>query len=375
MTFNGWGIPQENWSKLPHCFIEALPLVETLAEIKVILYVLRHTWGYQDDEKRISVDEFVNGRRYTRRYLERHPGTPDRIDGGIGMSANSVKDGIERAVKHGFIEVYTDDTDKARIRKYYSLSASNLGGQKLTPRPSKVDPLPSKVDPRTKKETLERNSERPDAQGAVSPEPGIYKTPDGREIEWVDPFGYRLPNGMRKQDLDSLMEFQDCAELIAIDLWCRANNDNGHKTPTLEKLDPVEHIVEQAGRREADPLWWLRPGTKCGDHDYLEPYQVFCGVIGRDPSTVGEHKTGQWLKKLGEIAVVSPGDNGSEPVIIQPGVMAQAIKAIRDDWNFEHKRWTSPFSDGFVGLVEHTAAQIMMGTLAGTESKGWSASL
>jgi hypothetical protein len=144
--------------------------------------------------------------------------------------------------------------------------------------------------------------------------------------------------------------------------------------PTIERKDAVADIVHQAGRRAEDSLWWLRPGTACGDHDYLEPYQVFCGVIGRDPSTVGEHKTAQWLKRLGEIAVVSQGGNGSEPVIIQPGVMAQAIQAIRDDWSFTNKKWRTPYNSGFADLVELTAAQIVTGNLPG-ESKGWSTSL
>ena len=56
--FSGFVPPTENYSKLPHAMIEALPLVTSLAEMKVILYVLRHTWGYQDDEKRINLDEF-----------------------------------------------------------------------------------------------------------------------------------------------------------------------------------------------------------------------------------------------------------------------------------------------------------------------------
>ena len=161
MSFNGWGIPEENWSKLPHVFIAALPLVETLAEMKVILYVLRHTWGYQDDEKRISIDEFVHGRKYAKRHREEYPEDGDRIDNGTGMCENAIKDGIARAVAHGFIEVWEDDTDKARIKHFFSLSiGSSLEGQKLTPRPSKIDPLPSEVDPRSKKETIERNSEK-----------------------------------------------------------------------------------------------------------------------------------------------------------------------------------------------------------------------
>ena len=309
-------------------------MIETLAEMKTIMYVLRHTWGYQDDEKRISIDEFVNGRKHSARYRKQHPGEPARIDNGTGMSANAVKDGIKRAIEHGFITVDSDDSDKARIRKYYSL---NLGGQKLTPRGSEVDPLPSEVDPRTKKETLERNS-------------GNNHTPSGVVAPVSD------------QESD-------------VDLFFGGDGPRGEPTPkakpvTTEKRDVIVDIVTQAARRE-NPLWFLEPGTPAGDHDYLEPFKAFCAVINRDPSTIGEHKTLQWERRLEKIAIISTGEDGGESLIIAPGVMAQAIKAIRGDWNFEHKRWSSPFCTGFVDLVELTASQITAGTLVG-ESKDWS---
>lgn len=134
------------------------------------------------------------------------------------------------------------------------------------------------------------------------------------------------------------------------------------KTPA-KKRDVVEDIVQLAAQRNADPLWWLKPGTPCGDHDYLEPYQAFCIVIDRDPSTVGQRKTEKWLGQFGKIAVVSPADNGTEAVVIQPDVMAQAIQEIRGNWAFAHKKWTTPFSKGFADLVEHTASQLATGQI------------
>ena len=158
-TFQGFRPPTENWSKLPHELINALPLIETIGEMKVILYVLRHTWGYQDDEKRISLDEFQNGRKHSHRYLKRHPDSPPRIDNGTGLSVNTIKDGIERAVKHGFLEVDEDATDKARIKRWYRLSDS--GDQDLTVGDQKLIPSLSEIDTRSKKETIERNIESP----------------------------------------------------------------------------------------------------------------------------------------------------------------------------------------------------------------------
>ena len=153
-TFAGFDPPTENWSKLPHALIEALPLMTSEAEIKVVLYVLRHTWGYHDENKRISIDEFSKGRK-------RRDGS--RIDGRTGLSANAVKDGLRRTMEHGFIEADDDERDLARIKRYYRLKMRgmsevdplNVGGQTLTPWESEVDPLASEVDPRTKKETPE----------------------------------------------------------------------------------------------------------------------------------------------------------------------------------------------------------------------------
>src|SRR5579859_7062430 len=98
-TFQGFEEPESNWSKLPHQLIEALPEITSLAELKVILYILRHTWGYHESCKRISQDEFENGRK------KQHG---ERLDPGTGMSTNAIKDGIARAIKHGFIRVETD---------------------------------------------------------------------------------------------------------------------------------------------------------------------------------------------------------------------------------------------------------------------------
>ena len=161
MSFDGWKKPEQNWSRLPHQFIENLPTFTSKSELCVVLYVMRHTWGYDDDYKRISLDEFKNGRK-------KKDGT--RIDNGTGMSINAIKSGIEQAVKHGFLTVGRDESDKARIKQYYSLS--ELDYQKLIPGVSEVDTQPSEVDTRTKKETIRnKNIERKDSvpNGTMSP--------------------------------------------------------------------------------------------------------------------------------------------------------------------------------------------------------------
>lgn len=150
--FGGFVEPKENWSKLPHQLIAAFPIIETLGEALVILYVLRHTWGFHDEDKRITTDEFERGRKYK-------DGT--RMDNGIGLKPPTIRNGIKRAVKHGFIEVEVDAHDKARIRKYYRLRLV----VKDLPSASKPFSHDSKslsnrwqrINHRTEKETIERN--------------------------------------------------------------------------------------------------------------------------------------------------------------------------------------------------------------------------
>jgi len=117
--FPGFEMPHQNWSKLPHVLIEALPIVETLSELMVLIYVLRHTWGFQEfgRTKRITLDEFQYGRK-------RRDGS--RLDRGTGMSLNSIKDGIRRAVAHGFLVQEVEyRRDRGRRSHLYSLRMSN----------------------------------------------------------------------------------------------------------------------------------------------------------------------------------------------------------------------------------------------------------
>ena len=50
---------------MPTVWIDICARIDNLAELKVVQYVLRHTWGYQEYgiKKRITIDEFISGRR------------------------------------------------------------------------------------------------------------------------------------------------------------------------------------------------------------------------------------------------------------------------------------------------------------------------
>lgn len=113
-SFPGFDIPRQNWFKLPNNWTDLTAEMNSWSEQKVVEYVLRHTWGYQEfgELKKISLDEFQNGRK-------RKDGS--RIDKGIGMGKQAIINGIKQAVKDGFLIEEKDDSDRGRVKKYYGL--------------------------------------------------------------------------------------------------------------------------------------------------------------------------------------------------------------------------------------------------------------
>ena len=81
---------------------EMLSQIEHFDEYKVVAYVIRHTKGFQRDEVRLTLEEFVHGRKRT-------DGT--RWDRGIRLKKRSVQYGIEKAVKDGYILRRKDGKD------------------------------------------------------------------------------------------------------------------------------------------------------------------------------------------------------------------------------------------------------------------------
>jgi hypothetical protein len=113
-AFTGFDIPRQNWFKVPNNWTDITADISSIAELKVVEYVLKHTWGYQEYgmRKRITNDEFMHGRR-------RKDGT--RLDKGTGLSKPSVIAGLKAAVERGLLIEEIDDSDRARVKKYYSL--------------------------------------------------------------------------------------------------------------------------------------------------------------------------------------------------------------------------------------------------------------
>src|SRR5207302_9247998 len=110
--FEGFNKPEANFFRLPNEWTDITAQITSLAEMKLVEYMLKHTWGYSEFDvvKKITTDEFMYGRK-------KKDGT--RIDIGTGLSKPSVIEVLNNAVKHGILEVEIDDSDKKRIKKYY----------------------------------------------------------------------------------------------------------------------------------------------------------------------------------------------------------------------------------------------------------------
>ncbi len=112
--FLGFDLPESNFFRMPNSWTDITAEIDSVAELKVVEYILRHTWGYQEYglKKHITIDEFVNGRR-------RQDGT--RMDKGTGLSERAVYDGLRKAVTRGLVEEEIDASDRGRVKKSYSL--------------------------------------------------------------------------------------------------------------------------------------------------------------------------------------------------------------------------------------------------------------
>src|SRR5712691_7510708 len=64
-TYEGFSKPEANFFRLPNEWTDITAHLTSLAEMKLVEYVLKHTWGYSEFDvvKKITTDEFMYGRK------------------------------------------------------------------------------------------------------------------------------------------------------------------------------------------------------------------------------------------------------------------------------------------------------------------------
>jgi hypothetical protein len=200
---------QDEYFRMPAIWIDVCAAIDNLAELKIIQYVLRHTWGYREYEqtKHITVDEFMHGRKRT-------DGT--RMDSGTGLSESAVKDGLARALKHEFLVCYVDDSDKARIKKYYGLKMQN-----------------EEVD--SHEDDIQRDLIKP-SEGFKKPLNEVYQTP-------------RSKNELKNQPIEQTMiRTAHTPEIFAENIRYLPTHDQKTKVPAF-----IKNMIDDFSRDMGDP--------------------------------------------------------------------------------------------------------------------------
>jgi hypothetical protein len=97
MSFDGFRRPTTTDTP-DELFDVILPQVTSLAELKVIMYVVRHTFGYNKWLDHISLSEFERGIT-----TKGKDDQSRRIDAGVGLSRRGIIDGLKAAMYHEYL--------------------------------------------------------------------------------------------------------------------------------------------------------------------------------------------------------------------------------------------------------------------------------
>lgn len=267
--FNGFARPEQSWFRMPNNWTDITAGITSLAELKLVEYVLKHTWGYQEYEitKHITIDEFMSGRR-------RKDGS--RIDRGTGLSKPSVISGLKSAVANGYLRVEVDDTDKARVKKYYRL---RMAGEPIQTAQEAESPPPLSPGPVAEETSAETAPKGEGLRSFTSDVKNLY--PD---VKNVDSSG---KESLQRSEKDNL-ERQQQTETTNNNTRADADNDvvvallnrgisrtvarrlarNFPEAYIASKQEYLDFLLAERPHEVKKPAAWLR---KAIEDDYSAP--------------------------------------------------------------------------------------------------------
>jgi hypothetical protein len=148
-TFAGFEPIDGNFTQVPNQVFELMPTLSG-SELKCLMYVVRHTLGFQDKVKTITIDEFEHGRKKK---------NGQRMDNGVGMGRETIINALKTLAERAIITREIDIRDKARQKITYGLHQSdNPTSEDQSEKPTavvgKTDRKSRKSRPRSVKETI-----------------------------------------------------------------------------------------------------------------------------------------------------------------------------------------------------------------------------
>lgn len=312
--FSGFERPESNYFKMPNDWIDLTAEISNVAELKVVQYILRHTWGYQeyDIKKHITIDEFSRGRR-------RSDGS--RMDKGTGLSERAVRYGLQSAIAHGLVEELVDDSDRGRTKKFYSLKMSpdalasserqdlQSGVQTLHPGVQTLPPRGAQIAPRSEKDTKERQirdskvrktSTQEEGKERNSPRPAPMPSNDHQDKP-VTHQGFEAVGTTLSRRSTHVSEYDDDRQQILsyLEDFSREFND---RAPLKSTVTRAYRLYKQSGRPIAtfvDAMYQARAITKERSASIRSQAE---GSSGRSP----KNKTAYFFSVLEDVLGLKP---------------------------------------------------------------------
>jgi hypothetical protein len=117
--FNDYpGLSNPNWTQIPDEVLDFMLPALSGAEVKVLLYILRRTYGFKRDADRITLTQLCSG-------IRRHDGS--HLDYGTGLSRRAVIEAVKGLEEKGVVDVVRGLTDEgvADVNVYRIRQASD----------------------------------------------------------------------------------------------------------------------------------------------------------------------------------------------------------------------------------------------------------
>jgi hypothetical protein len=254
IQFDGFKPIDGNFTQVPNQVFELMPTLSG-SELKCLLYIVRHTLGFHEQVKTITIDEFEHGRK-------KKNGT--RFDYGVGMGRETIINALKTLAERAIITREMDASDKARQKITYGLHrsenpTSDNQSENPTAEVGKSDRRGRKTGPRSEKETKETKPKKEKIASTDAPVVPVHEFmaafitalgytnsayDDGKFMGQAKTLAVALDKSRFKPD--------DVPEFIA---FCRTQFKGKRLTPALirDMVLPFEalrtvplHIVEDA---------------------------------------------------------------------------------------------------------------------------------
>lgn len=110
---------EANFTQIPNEIFDCwLPRFRSLAEMKVVFYIARHTYGFHKLFDCLTLSQFQHG-------VVKKDGT--RLDNGTGLARDNICEGLKQAEEDGFILTYKFGSP-GKCQKLYFINCEESAG-------------------------------------------------------------------------------------------------------------------------------------------------------------------------------------------------------------------------------------------------------